>query len=214
MIKGVRHIVMHEAARFAQSPPHFGYHRAEALRIPGEERNYRRSLRGIAYGDLSQTCGRQERLNCIWGEFVKKRVYLDNCCFNRPYDNQRDLLIRLETEAKLEVQQKIETNELELIWSFMLDYENAANPFDEKRDAIQEWRNLSATVVQLSSAIHDKAAELLELGLREKDATHIACAISANADYFVTTDKKILNKLVPGIMVVNPIDFIRRYCDV
>ena len=31
----------------------------------------------------------------------KAKVYLDNCCFNRPYDNQGNLLIHLETEAKL-----------------------------------------------------------------------------------------------------------------
>ena len=28
------------------------------------------------------------------------RVYLDNCCYNRPYDEQVQLRIRLETEAK------------------------------------------------------------------------------------------------------------------
>ena len=32
------------------------------------------------------------------------RVYLDNCCYNRPYDEQVQLRIRLETEAKLHVQ--------------------------------------------------------------------------------------------------------------
>jgi len=37
----------------------------------------------------------------------KIRVYLDNCCFNRPYDNQTNLLIYLETEAKLFIQNLI-----------------------------------------------------------------------------------------------------------
>ena len=32
------------------------------------------------------------------------RVYRDNCCYNRPFDPQEQLRIRLETEAKLEVQ--------------------------------------------------------------------------------------------------------------
>ena len=31
------------------------------------------------------------------------RVYLDNCCYNRPFDEQSQLRIRLETEAKMEV---------------------------------------------------------------------------------------------------------------
>ena len=31
------------------------------------------------------------------------RVYLDNCCHNRPFDEQSQLRIRLETEARMEV---------------------------------------------------------------------------------------------------------------
>jgi predicted nucleic acid-binding protein len=34
------------------------------------------------------------------------RLYLDNCCFNRPFDNQEQLKIKLETEAKLFIQQE------------------------------------------------------------------------------------------------------------
>jgi hypothetical protein len=29
------------------------------------------------------------------------KIYLDNCCFNRPFDDQSHLRIRLEAEAKL-----------------------------------------------------------------------------------------------------------------
>ena len=32
------------------------------------------------------------------------RVYLDNCCYNRPYDDQTQLRISLESQAKLYVQ--------------------------------------------------------------------------------------------------------------
>ena len=32
------------------------------------------------------------------------RVYLDNCCYNRPFDDQDQLTIRLETVTKLAVQ--------------------------------------------------------------------------------------------------------------
>jgi predicted nucleic acid-binding protein len=54
---------------------------------------------------------------------------------------------------------------------------------------------------------------MMKLGLRPKDAAHIACAIQAAADYFLTTDKKILNKTVTGVQIVNPVDFARRYLD-
>ena len=56
--------------------------------------------------------------------FVDKlKVYLDNCCFNRPYDNQNNLLVFMETEAKLFIQDLIHSEKLMLVWSFVLDYE-------------------------------------------------------------------------------------------
>jgi predicted nucleic acid-binding protein len=52
---------------------------------------------------------------------------------------------------------------------------------------------------------------MMKLGLRPKDSLHIAYAIHAAADYFLTTDKKILNKPVIGVQIVNPVDFARRH---
>ena len=143
----------------------------------------------------------------------KIRVYLDNCCFNRPYDDQNNLLVFLETEAKLFIQDLIYTGKLLLVWSFVLDYENAANPFDERKRNISAWKKLSITDCNLCDEISDIAEKLLQIDLRQKDASHIACAIYANAAFFITTDKKILNKPVQGIRLINPIDFVRRYLD-
>ena len=56
------------------------------------------------------------------------RLYLDNCCLNRSFDDQSQLRIRLETEATLAVQSLIRSRKLDLVWSYMLDFENSANP--------------------------------------------------------------------------------------
>ena len=141
------------------------------------------------------------------------RVYLDNCCFNRPYDDQTSLIIQLETEAKLYVQDLILQGKIDLIWSFVLDYENNANPFEEVRNRINGWRIFASADCNLSDEITIIATKLMEHGLQQMDASHIACAIHLGADYFLTTDKKILNKHIDGIIVLNPIDFIRRLYD-
>ena len=141
----------------------------------------------------------------------KLKVYLDNCCFNRPYDNQNNLLIFLETEAKLFIQDLIHSEKLVLVWSFVLEYENDANPFDERKRSIAAWKKLSTVDCNLCDKIASIAGDLLKTGLRQKDASHIACAIYAGADYFITTDKKILNKPIQSINLINPIDFVRRY---
>jgi predicted nucleic acid-binding protein len=119
----------------------------------------------------------------------------------------------LETDAKLHVQELIRLNEVELVWSFVLDYENGANPFKEVRSRIAAWKKLASVNCGLSDEVPSKARELMALGLRQKDASHVACAIYAKADFFITTDKKIINKTVNEIEVLNPIDFIRRYSD-
>lgn len=48
------------------------------------------------------------------------RVYLDNCCFNRPYDDQSQLRISLETQAKLYIQNLIKKEQIEMITSYVL----------------------------------------------------------------------------------------------
>jgi len=63
-------------------------------------------------------------------------VYLDICCFNRPFDDQSQLRVRLESEAKLSIQEQIRAGAIELAWSYMIDFEHSANPYEERRDTI------------------------------------------------------------------------------
>jgi len=51
---------------------------------------------------------------------MKYRIYLDNCCFNRPYDDQTQMKVYLETQAKLHVQSLVYEKKIELVWSFIL----------------------------------------------------------------------------------------------
>jgi len=41
------------------------------------------------------------------------KVYLDNCCFNRPFDDQASMIVSMETEAKLHVQDLIRQGEFQ-----------------------------------------------------------------------------------------------------
>ena len=140
------------------------------------------------------------------------RVYLDNCSFNRPFDDQSQVRIRLETEAKLYIQQKLREGRLELAWSYILDYESQANPFDERREVIQAWKKHAVLDTNATQGILCKAQALTTLGIKSKDALHIACAIEMQCDYFITTDDKILNRMknTHEIAVVDPTTFVRE----
>jgi len=140
------------------------------------------------------------------------RVYLDNCSFNRPFDDQSQLRIQLEAEAKLFIQRKVREGRLELAWSYILDYESQANPFDERREAIQAWKKYAVIDTDETQGILAKAGALAEEGLKSKDALHIACAIEMQCDYFITTDDRILNRMKGSheIVVVDPTTFVRE----
>ncbi len=140
----------------------------------------------------------------------KIKIYLDNCCFNRPYDDQNLLSIFLETQAKLSIQEFVRTEKLRLIWSAILDYENSRNPDEIIRDEIGIWRKISFLIVHQNQTIIERAVEISGYGIGKKDALHIACAIEAKADYFITTDKGIIRKRnnIIEIRIVNPVEFI------
>ena len=140
------------------------------------------------------------------------RIYLDNCCFNRPFDDQSQIRIRLEAEAKLRIQDDILEGKFELVWSYILDAENSANPFEERKRPIREWRQYAIINIKEKPTILEKAKRLSQLGLRSKDALHISCAVSAECKYFLTTDEQVLNKgkFIEDLAVADPISFIRE----
>ncbi|MDR1884380.1 MAG: PIN domain-containing protein [Prevotella sp.] len=139
---------------------------------------------------------------------MKYRIYLDNCCFNRPYDDQTQLGISLETLAKLHIQGLVIENRIELVWSFILKFENSRNLFSGKRKAIAQWEKLSSFFVEMSEDIRAVAKEITATGVKEADAAHVACAIAGNCDYFITVDKRLLKYRDKRIVICNPVEFI------
>ena len=140
------------------------------------------------------------------------RVYLDNCCYNRPYDDQSQLTISLETQAKLQIQKMIKNDELELVSSYMLRKENSDNPFKNKREHIEQFLSSYADVyigADQEDKILPRAKEIMDTGIKAKDAIHAACAIEAGCDYLITTDKRFSGLRSSEIKVINPVDFVR-----
>lgn len=139
------------------------------------------------------------------------RIYLDNCCYNRPYDDQSQLRISLEAQAKMHIQSMIRNDELELVTSFMLTFENSKNRIEEKRNAITAFME-SYSSVYVGSEWREKvdliANEIMSTGVKSADALHTACAILAHCDYMLTIDDRLLKYKSDKIKVVNPTGFI------
>jgi hypothetical protein len=138
------------------------------------------------------------------------KIYLDNCTYNRPFDDQSYMKIRLETESKLYIQSGIREGKYLLVWSYMMDYENNDSPYDEKRNAVSLWKEIAVEHCPSSEDIVALGHRLMELGLKSKDSLHVACAITCGCDYFITTDKRLFSKTVPNIRIINPVEFVRE----
>jgi len=136
------------------------------------------------------------------------RLYLDICTFNRPFDDQNQLKIKLETEAKLFIQQAIIAGSCELVWSYILEYENNQNKFDDRRDAVYRWKKIAKVFCTENDQIIEYAENLKRLNIRTKDALHIACGVYTNSDYLITTDKQLLNLKLNDIGIINPLTFL------
>lgn len=140
----------------------------------------------------------------------KLRVYLDNCAYNRPYDSQNQMRIELETQAKLRIQRLIKEGDIELASSYMSLYECGENPDIDKANAITDF------IEQFTCAhagedridiVEEKARAIMVTGVKFKDACHVAAAIFTGADYFISTDMRLLKYQTDEIKLINPVEF-------
>jgi len=144
------------------------------------------------------------------------KVYLDNCSYNRPFDDQSQMRIYLETQSKLFIQQLINSGHLLLAVSYVSRYENGNSPYSKNKISIEKFFENATTYIDIDKAdlIERRANEIMNYGVKAKDALHISCAIEAGCDYFITTDDGILRKYrTGGIKVCSPIEFINIWED-
>ncbi len=139
------------------------------------------------------------------------RIYLDMCCYNRPYDDQSQIKVNLEAQAKLHIQKGIIEHKYDLIGSYTLDYEVSRNPFEMRRESIKSFINANMrgyVGVERDGIVAPMAADIMATGVKEKDAFHTASAIYAGCDYLISTDARLLKYKSNVIKLVNPIEFI------
>lgn len=126
--------------------------------------------------------------------------------------NKRIFGLDIETEAKLAIQEEIRRGTYQLTWSYILDYENNKNPFRERQEQILKWKKYAITDIEENAEIIKTALLLNSKGLQKMDSLHIACAIFAKADYFLTTDDKVIKKAnaITELEITDPVNFIKK----
>ena len=100
-------------------------------------------------------------------------------------------------------------NKLELVWSYVSALENYNNPYENRRLAIDVFSKYAQQNIVENDIITKSARKIESAGLKPVDALHMACAIEAGVDYFVTTDDEILKYAAAKIKITDPIQFVK-----
>jgi predicted nucleic acid-binding protein len=136
-------------------------------------------------------------------------IYLDTSTYNRPFDDQTQPKIFLETQAVAIVLQMLETRTIKLISSSVLEYENSRNPSLISQAAMNRYLQMADFRQEVNEEIRQRAEQLEHNGVKAMDALHVACAEVAGSDYFITCDKRLINRCLAFAMkVLNPVDFV------
>lgn len=135
---------------------------------------------------------------------------MDACCVNRPYDDQSQDRIRMESEAVLLIIQHCHTHEWEWIGSEVLNFEIQRMPDIERKRRVELLVSHIQQVVALGNLEKERGKTLQKFGFDTLDALHIASAERGKADIFLTTDDKVLRKGVKysqelKVRVINPV---------
>jgi predicted nucleic acid-binding protein len=137
------------------------------------------------------------------------KIYLDTSAYNRPFDDQTQPKIFLEAQAVAIILQMIETELFELVSSSVLEYENSRNPYPIKQEAMNRSLKMAQLRQEVNEPIQQRAEQLEHNGLKAIDALHVACAEAVDSDWFITCDKRLINRCSGLTMkVVNPVDFV------
>jgi predicted nucleic acid-binding protein len=137
-------------------------------------------------------------------------IYLDVCCLNRPFDDQTQERVRLESEAVLLILGRCQRGEWQLVGSEAIALEINQTQDAERKSRLRAFADLATLQVTVNEAIEVRAGVFVQQGLRTFDALHLACAEASRATALLTTDDRLVRWAgrhpdMLQVKVVNPV---------
>jgi predicted nucleic acid-binding protein len=143
------------------------------------------------------------------------KIYFDNCCIQRPFDDKSQIRIRIEAEAVISIIELIEENKIELVTSSIVEMESKKTPDPERVKFGSKILSLSTKKINLSDKIIKRAKEFEKMNVKAIDALHLAIGDIEKIDYVCTTDDRFIKQAVKiknlKTRIVSPIKFIEEY---
>ena len=138
---------------------------------------------------------------------IKYKIYMDCCCFNRPFDDLSHDKIRHECDAILTIINKCENGIWDIFKSDVLSDEINRIMDLTKKQKVLELYSSASVHIEINDDIINRAREFHKTNIYAFDALHLASAEYGEADTLLTTDKKFLNRALQSntkVMISNP----------
>jgi predicted nucleic acid-binding protein len=141
------------------------------------------------------------------------KIYLDTCCYNRPFDDLSQAAVFEELNAISYIKFLVRYGNIMLVHSYVLEYEINRNPYDFKRIDINNFLRFAREFVTIDNTetLARISMPIMKTGIKETDALHIAAALFSQCDYFITTDKRVLKFKSDDIIITDPITFLNNW---
>lgn len=140
------------------------------------------------------------------------KLYLDNSFLNRFFDDPFIGANKLEREILLRVLSRAHAGTIQLVNSSVIAFENARNPFPERKQFVQQVMQSAPIFQGYTEAAAQRAEELVDAcKLSLYDARHIAVAETAQVDFFLTCDYDLVKKYQGTLNVMTPAAFAHYY---
>lgn len=120
------------------------------------------------------------------------KIYLDTCCLNRPFDDQSQKRIHIESEAIILILIEVYKKKWKWIGSEILEIEIEQIPNIERKNYLKNILRYAHKSVIVKYIDIERGKQLEQIGFKSFDAMHIACAERGKANIFLTTDDKLL----------------------
>lgn len=144
------------------------------------------------------------------------KIYFDACCLNRPFDDQTQERIRIETEAIILILNHVRLGDIDMIGSDILNLEIDKTPDPFRKLKLKIFTTYFSKIIRVDEEIAKRAFYLQTNKIKGFDAFHLACAESAHTEIFLTTDDEVLKiskrlKKELKIKVKNPVKWLQEY---
>lgn len=140
------------------------------------------------------------------------KIYLDNCCYNRPFDDQTQERIHLESEAILLVLQRGQSGIYKIVGSDILEFEIERMQDVVKKQRVNDLYKVAAANICYEESLKERAKEIQKHSkIKTFDSLHIASAEAGKVDVMLTTDDKLERmslRIDLKVRVMNPLKFV------